>query len=79
MLINCVAYQEGNKLADIHPGEIGDYVNRPECFVWVALFEPSNEEHIFATSTTILCVSTVGLMVAIDVYLFYRFRKAKWL
>jgi magnesium transporter len=44
MLINCVAYQEGNKLADIHPGEIRGYVDRPECFVWVALFEPSNEE-----------------------------------
>ena len=44
MLINCVAYQEGNKLADIHPREISDYVNRPECFVWVALFEPSDEE-----------------------------------
>jgi len=44
MLINCVAYQEGNKLADIQPSEISDYVNRPECFVWVALFEPSNEE-----------------------------------
>jgi magnesium transporter len=44
MLINCVVYQEGNKLADIHPSEISDYVDRPECFVWVALFEPSNEE-----------------------------------
>ena len=44
MLINCVVYQEGNKLADIHPSEIRSYVDRPECFVWVALFEPSNEE-----------------------------------
>ena len=44
MLINCVVYQEGNKLADIDPSEISDYVERPECFVWVALFEPSNEE-----------------------------------
>jgi magnesium transporter len=44
VLINCVAYQEGNKLADINPGEIGNYVNRPECFVWVALFEPSEQE-----------------------------------
>ncbi len=44
MLINCVAYQAGNKLADIRVDEISDYVNRPECFVWVALFEPSNEE-----------------------------------
>ena len=44
MLINCVAYEGGKKLADIHPGEIRSYVDRPECFVWVALFEPSNEE-----------------------------------
>lgn len=44
MLINCVAYQEGKKLADIQPSEIGSYVSRPECFVWVAMFEPSREE-----------------------------------
>ncbi len=44
MLINCVAYQNGKKLADIHAAEISDYVARPECFVWVALFQPTNEE-----------------------------------
>ena len=44
MLINCVAYEGGKKLADIEPSEIHSYVNRPECFVWVALFEPSAEE-----------------------------------
>jgi magnesium transporter len=44
MLINCVAYREGRKLADIQPGEISDYVKRPDCFVWVALFEPSDDE-----------------------------------
>ena len=44
MLINCVAYEGGKKLADIQPSEIGNYVTRPECFVWVALFEPSIEE-----------------------------------
>jgi magnesium transporter len=37
MLINCVAYQEGTKLADISKEQISDYVSRPECFVWVAL------------------------------------------
>jgi magnesium transporter len=44
MLINCVAYQGGKKLADIQPSEIHNYVTRPECFVWVALFEPTREE-----------------------------------
>ena len=44
MLINCVAYEGGKKLADIQPSEIHSYVNRPECFVWVAMFEPSSEE-----------------------------------
>ena len=44
MLINCVAYEGGKKLADIQPSEIHSYVNRPECFVWVAMFEPSSGE-----------------------------------
>jgi magnesium transporter len=37
MLINCVAYQEGKKLADIPVADISDYLQRPDCFVWVAL------------------------------------------
>ena len=37
MLINCVAYQEGRKLRDVDVEEIRDYVQRPDCFVWVAL------------------------------------------
>src|SRR5580765_6420209 len=44
MLVNCVAYQNGTKLGDIPIADISDYVTRPECFVWVALFEPTNEE-----------------------------------
>lgn len=36
MLINCAAYQDGRKLADIEIDNISDYVARPECFVWVA-------------------------------------------
>jgi magnesium transporter len=37
MLINCVAYQEGKKLCSIPVEEISDYVQKPDCFVWVAL------------------------------------------
>ncbi|HEY6135646.1 MAG TPA: CorA family divalent cation transporter, partial [Rubrivivax sp.] len=44
MLINCVAYQQGTKLADIAVAEIGEYVNRPDCFVWVALKDPEDTE-----------------------------------
>src|SRR5664279_2591247 len=44
MLVNCVAYQNGRKLADIPIEDISEYVSRPDCFVWVALFEPSSDE-----------------------------------
>src|SRR5579871_1864828 len=44
MLINCAAYQDGRKLADIDIDSISDYVSRPECFVWVALKDPSADE-----------------------------------
>ena len=44
MLVNCAAYQDGRKLADIKPDEISDYVSRPDCFVWVALKDPGPGE-----------------------------------
>ncbi|MBL8670357.1 MAG: magnesium/cobalt transporter CorA [Alphaproteobacteria bacterium] len=37
MLINCAAYQNGRKLADIERSQVHDYLARPDCFVWVAL------------------------------------------
>jgi len=40
MLINCAAYENGRKLADIARNEISEYLKRPGCFVWVALYEP---------------------------------------
>jgi len=40
MLIRCVVYQHGKKIADIEPQQIHDYVAQPDCFVWVALYEP---------------------------------------
>ena len=44
MLINCAAYQDGRKLADIGRHEIKGYVSRPDCFVWVALSDPDEAE-----------------------------------
>jgi len=44
MLINCVAYQDGAKLADLPVEKISDYMLQPGCFVWVALSDPSPEE-----------------------------------
>jgi magnesium transporter len=44
MIINCVAYQEGRRIADIAVDEIGAWVGRPECFVWVALKDPEPAE-----------------------------------
>jgi magnesium transporter len=44
MLINCVAYQQGRKLADIEIPDIGEWVRKPECFVWVALRDATDDE-----------------------------------
>jgi len=44
MLINCVAYQGGKKLADVPVEAISDYLVKPECFVWVALKDPDAGE-----------------------------------
>jgi magnesium transporter len=44
MLINCAAYENGRKVADIARDEISEYLKRPGCFVWVALYEPEMGE-----------------------------------
>jgi magnesium transporter len=44
MLVSCVAYENGRKLADIPADDISEYVRRPNCFVWVAMFEPTQAE-----------------------------------
>jgi len=44
VLVNCVAYQEGRKLADIDRRQISEYLARPGCFVWVALRDASDAE-----------------------------------
>jgi magnesium transporter len=44
MLVNCVAYQDGNKLSDITVEAISDYLEHPDCFVWVALHDADEAE-----------------------------------
>lgn len=44
MLINCVVYQNGTKLADIPVSEISDYIAKPDTFVWVAMQDATPEE-----------------------------------
>jgi magnesium transporter len=44
MLVNCAVYEGGRKLADIPKREIKSYLQRPECFVWVALRDPDAAE-----------------------------------
>lgn len=44
MLVNCVAYEHGKKLSDIPVEAISEYLQRPDCFVWVALKDATAEE-----------------------------------
>jgi magnesium transporter len=44
VLVNCVAYQNGRKLADIPVSDIHKYLNQPDTFVWVALRDPDAAE-----------------------------------
>jgi magnesium transporter len=44
MLINCVAYEDGRKLADIPVADISDAITRPGTLVWVALRDASADE-----------------------------------
>ena len=37
MLIRCVAYRDGKKVAEIPASEIHSYACRPDCFLWVAM------------------------------------------
>jgi magnesium transporter len=44
MLINCVAYENGHKLADIGINEISDHLARHDRFVWVSMRDVSDAE-----------------------------------
>jgi len=40
MLISCVLYKDGRKVADIPTDQVHRYIGQPNCFVWVALLDP---------------------------------------
>ena len=44
MLINCVAYHNGQKLGDITVDAIPEHLAQPDCLVWVALQDPTPDE-----------------------------------
>jgi magnesium transporter len=44
MLVNCVVYEQGERLSDIPVGDIRHHLTRPGCFVWVALKDPEPAE-----------------------------------
>jgi magnesium transporter len=44
MLINCVAYRHGRKLADIEVVRISEFLAQPDTLVWVALRNASDDE-----------------------------------
>ena len=44
MLVNCVAYEDGRRIADIPVEDISEYLKRPGCFVWVAIKDPEPQE-----------------------------------
>jgi magnesium transporter len=44
MLVNCVAYRDGERVADIPLHQIRSTIDQGNTFVWVALKDPDNEE-----------------------------------
>jgi magnesium transporter len=44
MLINCVAYEDGQKISDIPIEDISEHIAKKDRFVWVALQDATDEE-----------------------------------
>ena len=44
MLVNCVAYENGEKVADLPLEDVKGYLKGPGSFVWVALRDPDEIE-----------------------------------
>ena len=79
MLINCVAYQEGKKLADIDVESISEYLSRPECFVWVALRDATDNELTQMQEEFGLHELALGVIASACSFVFWRFKRAGWL
>ena len=44
MLVNCVVYRDGKRVAEIPKEEISEYLKQPGSFVWVAIKDPQPAE-----------------------------------
>lgn len=44
MLVNSAAYRDGHKIADVPREDIRAWLDRHDCFLWVALRDPQGEE-----------------------------------
>jgi magnesium transporter len=44
MLINCIVYENGQRVAQLAPEDISDYLGQPGSFVWVALKDATADE-----------------------------------
>ncbi len=42
-IVNCVAYADGLRVADVNLGDVSNYLNDKNQFVWIGLYEPSEE------------------------------------
>lgn len=42
-IINCAAYSEGRRVADVELNEVHDVLKANNQFVWIGLHEPSEE------------------------------------
>ncbi len=42
-IVNCVAYADGRRVADVNLSDVGNYLNEKNQFVWIGLFEPSED------------------------------------
>jgi magnesium transporter len=43
-LISCSAYEDGRRVGDIVLAQVAEYLRRPDCFVWLALHDPTAAE-----------------------------------
>ena len=43
MVVACAGYQDGRRVADLDVAECGSFPDNPARFVWVGLYEPSEE------------------------------------
>lgn len=42
-IVNCAAYRQGQKLADIDLGDVKKMLQEPDVFVWIGMFSPMEE------------------------------------